>query len=180
MLSRSFCLLEPRVHSSREFFHSSLAPPVGSIRRLRKRFKRQGTTDTAPGLMSSHVTGHPTLEWVRVGLLARRKGSNFPAEAHKRCTWPCDSHWKWQSNPLKRSALGEQSKLNGPRDTHNSTAAFAKPVARGGAPAETYTLRKARTPLAPPQIYPEKSQEAARLPLIVRPISYIMLTTKSG
>ena len=85
MLSHSFCLLEPRVHSSRESFYSSQAPPVGSIGPLRKRFKRQGTTDTAPGLMSSHVSGRPTLEWVRVGLPARRKGSNFPAEVHKRC-----------------------------------------------------------------------------------------------
>jgi len=34
------------VYSSREFFQSSKVPPVGSIRRLRRRFKRQGTTDT--------------------------------------------------------------------------------------------------------------------------------------
>ena len=65
-------------------------------------------------------------------------------------------------------------------DPAHSTAAFAKPVARGGTPAETYTLRRPRTPLGPPQILPRKVPGSRRLLLIARPISYIMLTTKSS
>jgi hypothetical protein len=47
-----------------------------------------------------------------------------------------------------------------------------------GAPAETYTLRRARTQLGPRQIFHRKVPGSRRFLLISCPISYIMLTRK--